>query len=63
MRANVSSITADSNGDELSSLRPRLSDMPESCVALVLMHLDPPEICKLARLNRAFRGASSADFI
>ncbi|KAH9732181.1 F-box protein PP2-A13 [Citrus sinensis] len=63
MGANVSGIIADSNGDELSSLRPRLSDMPESCVALVLMHLDPPEICKLARLNRAFRGASSADFI
>lgn len=59
----MSGIVADSNGDELSSLRPRLSDMPESCVALVLMHLDPPEICKLARLNRAFRGASSADFI
>lgn len=59
----MSGIIADSNGDELSSLRPRLSDMPESCVALVLMHLDPPEICKLARLNRAFRGASSADFI
>lgn len=35
MGANVSGIIADSNGDELSSLRPRLSDMPESCVALV----------------------------
>lgn len=32
MGANVSGIIADSNGDEL---RPRLSDMPESCVALV----------------------------
>ncbi|KAI3931044.1 hypothetical protein MKW92_031627 [Papaver armeniacum] len=36
-----------------------LGDMPESCVASVLMYLDPPEICKLARLNQAFRGASS----
>lgn len=40
-----------------------LGDMPESCIAAVLGHLDPPEICRLARLNRAFRGASSADFV
>jgi hypothetical protein len=32
-------------------------------VALLLVYLDPPEICKLARLNRAFRGASLADFV
>ncbi|KAK3194889.1 hypothetical protein Dsin_026199 [Dipteronia sinensis] len=43
--------------------RPRLGDIPESCVASILMNLDPLDICKLARLNRAFRGASSADFI
>lgn len=43
--------------------RPGLGDLPESCVALVLSYLDPPEICKLARLNRAFRGASWADFV
>ncbi|XAR70339.1 hypothetical protein NMG60_11027163 [Bertholletia excelsa] len=42
---------------------PGLGDLPESCVASVLMYLDPPEICKLAKLNRAFRGASSADFV
>ncbi|XP_071717738.1 F-box protein PP2-A13-like [Rutidosis leptorrhynchoides] len=41
----------------------KLGDIPESCIALVLTHLDPPEICKLARLNRSFRSASSADFI
>lgn len=46
-----------------SSLRPRLEDIPESCIALVLSYLDPPEICKLARLNRSFHDASSADFI
>ncbi|KAL3498779.1 hypothetical protein ACH5RR_041511 [Cinchona calisaya] len=40
-----------------------LGDLPESCVASVLLHLDPPEICKLAILNRAFRGATSADFV
>lgn len=41
----------------------RLADIPESCVALVLSYMDPPEICKLARIDRAFRAASSADFI
>lgn len=40
-----------------------LEDIPENCVALVLMHMDPPEICKLAGVNRLFRGAASADFI
>lgn len=44
-------------------MRPRLGDIPENCVALVLMYLDPPDICKLARLNKACRGASLADFI
>ncbi|CAI0546971.1 unnamed protein product [Linum tenue] len=43
--------------------RTTLGDLPESCVASILMYLDPPEICRLARLNRAFRGASSADFV
>lgn len=43
--------------------RPRLGDLPEDCVALVLSYLDPPEICKLAKLNRAFRGASRADLV
>lgn len=64
MGANASSISSEPNGTLLSpSLKPKLSDIPESCVALVLSYLDPPEICKLARLNRAFRDASSADFI
>ncbi|MQL99174.1 hypothetical protein Taro_031891 [Colocasia esculenta] len=43
--------------------RPGLEDLPEACVACVLLHLDPPEICRVARLNRAFRGAASADFV
>lgn len=42
---------------------PGLGDIPESCVACVFMHLTPPEICNLARLNRAFRGAASADSV
>ncbi|XP_071723543.1 F-box protein PP2-A12-like [Rutidosis leptorrhynchoides] len=43
--------------------KPSLGDLPEDCVALVLQYLDPSEICKLAKLNRAFRGASWADFV
>lgn len=62
MGASFSGISSDPDGDNALS-KPRLGDIPESCVASVLMYLDPPEICSLARLNRAFRGASSADFI
>ncbi|KAF7828314.1 F-box protein PP2-A12-like [Senna tora] len=43
--------------------KPTLGDLPESCVALILEHMDPPQICKLAKLNRAFHGASWADFV
>ncbi|CAN4077808.1 unnamed protein product [Withania somnifera] len=42
---------------------PSLGDLPESCVASVLVYMDPPQICKLSMLNRAFWGASSADFV
>ena len=40
-----------------------LGDLPELCAAQVLLRLDPPEICRLARLNHAFRGAAGADFV
>lgn len=56
-------------GKESSGLSPQtkkkteLGDLPESCVAMVLMNLDPKDICRLAKLNRAFHGASSADFV
>jgi hypothetical protein len=40
-----------------------LGDLPELCAAEVLLRLDPPEICRLARLNHAFRGAAGADFV
>ncbi|KNA22262.1 hypothetical protein SOVF_035650 [Spinacia oleracea] len=40
---------------------PSLGDIPEACIACVFMYLTPPEICNLARLNRAFRGAASSD--
>ncbi|MBA0730668.1 hypothetical protein Golax_020377, partial [Gossypium laxum] len=47
----------------VSSSSPSLGDLPESCVASIIGYLDPPEICKLGKLNRAFRGASWADFV
>lgn len=71
MGANLSSVFIDPNVlspcGSLYSQSPSsnltLGDLPESCVASILAYLDPPEICKLARLNRAFRGASWADFV
>lgn len=43
--------------------RAGLGDLPELCAAEVLLHLGAPDICRLARLNRAFRGAAAADFV
>ncbi|KDP25504.1 hypothetical protein JCGZ_20660 [Jatropha curcas] len=71
MGANLSSIFVDPNALSLygslspqsTTLKPTLGDLPEGCVASILAYLEPPEICKLARLNRAFRGASWADFV
>lgn len=40
-----------------------LGDLPESCVASIISYMDPPQICQLATLNRAFNAASSADFV
>ncbi|KAL4344591.1 F-box protein PP2-A12 isoform X1 [Arachis ipaensis] len=40
-----------------------MDELPESCVALIMEYLDPPQICKLATLTRTFRAASSADFV
>lgn len=42
---------------------PSLGDIPENCVSSILNCMDPPEICRLAGVNRAFRGASSADLV
>lgn len=44
-------------------LNPGLGDLPEGCVALIVENLDPVEICSFSKLNRAFRGASWADFV
>lgn len=57
MGASLSNLTDTSGGG------PGLGDIPESCVARVFMYLTPPEICNLARLNRAFRGAASSDSV
>ncbi|KAG8382293.1 hypothetical protein BUALT_Bualt05G0061700 [Buddleja alternifolia] len=51
------------SGSSAAVPSPGLGDLPESCVASVLVYLDPPQICQMAMLNRAFRGASSADFV
>ncbi|KAL8154274.1 hypothetical protein V2J09_012034 [Rumex salicifolius] len=42
---------------------PGLGDIPQDCVTCVFLHLSPPEICNLARLNRAFHGAASSDAV
>lgn len=57
MGASLSNLTEAGNG----AAGPSLGDIPESCVACVFLYLSPPEICNLARLNRAFRGAASSD--
>lgn len=46
-----------------SSTSSSLEDIPENCISIVLMYLDPPEICNLASLSHAFRSTSSADFV
>ncbi|XP_038906479.1 F-box protein PP2-A14 isoform X1 [Benincasa hispida] len=46
-----------------SSSTSSFEDIPENCISIIFMYLDPPEICNLASLNRAFRAASLADFI
>ncbi|CAH9090273.1 unnamed protein product [Cuscuta europaea] len=59
MGASLSNLTENGSAND----RPGLGDIPESCVASVFLHLTPPEICNLARLNRAFRGAASSDSV
>ncbi|CAN6211519.1 unnamed protein product [Urochloa humidicola] len=58
MGAAASSARGGRGGDEGTTV---LGDLPENCVAEVLLRLDPPEICRMARLSRTFRGAASGD--
>lgn len=60
MGASLSSLT---ENESTANGRPGLGDIPENCVACVFMYLTPPEICNLARLNHAFRGAASSDSV
>lgn len=50
-------------GGEGETPYPGLADIPESCVARIFEHLGPIDICKLAGLNWAFKGASSCDYV
>ncbi|KAF5196832.1 F-box protein pp2-a15 [Thalictrum thalictroides] len=63
MGASLSNLTTTYGTSDSSSGRIGLGDIPENCVACVFMYLTPPEICNLARLNRAFRGAASSDSV
>lgn len=63
MGASISGLLDD---EKLSSGRPSktgLGDLPENCLALVLVHLDPVEISKMGRVNRTFRQASLTDLV
>ncbi|XP_024976285.1 F-box protein PP2-A13-like [Cynara cardunculus var. scolymus] len=64
MGSGFSAANNDGSPTTTSKQRPAgLGDLPENCLAMVLACLDPPDICNLARTNRAFYRASSADFI
>ncbi|KAL1296364.1 F-box protein PP2-A13 [Arachis ipaensis] len=63
MGAGISLSTSNKYDDDDGDGRPGLGDIPESCISRLLMNLDPPEICQLARVNRTFHRASSADFV
>lgn len=52
-----------SSSRERDLLTPGLGDLPESCVASILENLDPVEICRFSKLNRAFHSASWADVV
>ncbi|CAN8276951.1 unnamed protein product [Cochlearia groenlandica] len=51
------------NPSSSSSSYPGLGDLPENCVSLIPQNLDPVEICRLSKLNKAFHGASWADSV
>ncbi|KAJ0968331.1 hypothetical protein J5N97_025248 [Dioscorea zingiberensis] len=61
MGAGVSSMMGMTGED--GGQRTGLGDLPEGCVAEVLALLDVPEICRLGKLSRVFRGAAAADLV
>ena len=61
MGAGASDLAGVEPGGKVA--RAGLGDLPELCAAEVLLRLGAPDICRLARLNRAFHGAAAADFV
>ncbi|XP_057838532.1 F-box protein PP2-A15 isoform X1 [Cryptomeria japonica] len=62
MGANLSRVYEGDDGRPPAGY-PGLADIPENCIAGIFRHLSPLDICKLARLNRAFKGAASSDLV
>ena len=58
----ITCIIPPSDDDKKKKSSP-LGELPESVVGSILVHLNPQDICRLAAVNKAFYGASSADFI
>lgn len=58
-------LVCSSNTSPVPAIPPEtnLGDLPESVVGSILVHLNPQQICRFASLNRAFRHASSAEFV
>ncbi|MED6162169.1 hypothetical protein PIB30_067828 [Stylosanthes scabra] len=65
MGAAVSSTSVAEIIDDVttSSSTTRLGDIPESCISFIMKSFDPKEICQLAKVNKTFHRASSADFV
>ncbi|KAL1319303.1 hypothetical protein HN51_071582 [Arachis hypogaea] len=65
MGAASSSISVAEIEDVVSESRSStgLGDIPESCISFMMMSFDPKEICQLAKVNKTFHRASSADFV
>ncbi|CAJ1952656.1 unnamed protein product [Sphenostylis stenocarpa] len=64
MGAGVSTTATENDvGTSSLSSETTLDDVPENCISSLMMSFDPQEICTLARVNKAFHRASSADFV
>uniref|UniRef100_A0A0C9RQU6 TSA: Wollemia nobilis Ref_Wollemi_Transcript_1320_1577 transcribed RNA sequence n=1 Tax=Wollemia nobilis TaxID=56998 RepID=A0A0C9RQU6_9CONI len=63
MGANLSRVCEGDEGRNPGAAYPGLADIPENCIAGIFRHLSPLDICKLARLSRAFKGAAACDLV
>jgi F-box domain len=59
----MGAVFSGSVGSEGGGMGPGLGDLPEGCIAEVLRRLDPPDICRLVRVNKTFLNAGSSNFI